>query len=260
MISIASLRKTTSKGRLNLLSRSWIRNRIGLRRSARDHASCRACWVEAVQNDLLSAQTRTFSDTFSPIRLIQPDPTSSFLVDSALTIRLLAKHGHLWAGCHAGGRGVRVPSSACCSGQTTLQIDVFLRSGWRQRASFSRIFSRGAHRLNLLLASRSERFATTRREGEPRAVAPVGSASETSRHLSPRISPRRRPAETTVRNTMRACSRQARSSPSATSTSSAPTGRASRASSRVPRRSTGWLVGCYRLLRRRRRERHERVT
>jgi hypothetical protein len=45
MISTPSLLKTSSKARLNLLSRSWIRNRIGLGRCGSDQASCRACWV-----------------------------------------------------------------------------------------------------------------------------------------------------------------------------------------------------------------------
>ncbi len=45
MISMPSLWKTSSKARLNLLSRSRIRNRIGCRRSGSDQASCRACWV-----------------------------------------------------------------------------------------------------------------------------------------------------------------------------------------------------------------------
>jgi hypothetical protein len=38
-----SLLNTSSKARLNLLSRSWIRNRIGVGRSASDQASLRAC-------------------------------------------------------------------------------------------------------------------------------------------------------------------------------------------------------------------------
>src|SRR5713226_9015784 len=45
MISTPSLRKTSSKARLNLLSRSWIRNRADVARSESDQASCRACWV-----------------------------------------------------------------------------------------------------------------------------------------------------------------------------------------------------------------------
>src|SRR5438874_13570015 len=43
MISTPSLRKTSSKARQNLLSRSWIRKRVA--RSESDQASCRACWV-----------------------------------------------------------------------------------------------------------------------------------------------------------------------------------------------------------------------
>jgi hypothetical protein len=49
---------------------------------------------------------------------------------------------------------------------------------------------------------------------------PPGSARSTSRQRSPRISPRRSPAPTTVRKIVRACSRQRRSSPSASSISS----------------------------------------
>jgi hypothetical protein len=45
MISTPSLRKTSSKARLNLLSRSWIRNRAGVARSESDQANWRACWV-----------------------------------------------------------------------------------------------------------------------------------------------------------------------------------------------------------------------
>jgi hypothetical protein len=45
MISMRSLLNTSSKVRLNLLSRSWIRNRIGVGRSGSDQASWRACWV-----------------------------------------------------------------------------------------------------------------------------------------------------------------------------------------------------------------------
>ncbi len=45
MISTPSLLKTSSKARLNLLSWSWIRNRIGVGRSVSDQASWRACWV-----------------------------------------------------------------------------------------------------------------------------------------------------------------------------------------------------------------------
>src|SRR5215210_8074127 len=44
MISMRSLLKSSSKARLNLLSRSWIRNRIGVWRSGSDQASWRACW------------------------------------------------------------------------------------------------------------------------------------------------------------------------------------------------------------------------
>jgi hypothetical protein len=44
-ISTLSLRKTLSKARPNLLSRSWMRNRTGVARSESDHASWRACWV-----------------------------------------------------------------------------------------------------------------------------------------------------------------------------------------------------------------------
>jgi hypothetical protein len=45
MISTPALRNTSSKTRLNLLSRSWIKKRIGLRRSGSDQASWRACCV-----------------------------------------------------------------------------------------------------------------------------------------------------------------------------------------------------------------------
>ena len=45
MISTPSLRKTSSKTLLNLLSRSWIRKRIGVSRSESDRASWRACWA-----------------------------------------------------------------------------------------------------------------------------------------------------------------------------------------------------------------------
>src|SRR6266545_8122805 len=45
MISTLSLRKTSSKPRMNLLSRSWIRKRAGVARLESDQASCRACWV-----------------------------------------------------------------------------------------------------------------------------------------------------------------------------------------------------------------------
>jgi len=44
MISTPSLRKASSKTLLNLLSRSWIRKRIGVSRSESDQASWRACW------------------------------------------------------------------------------------------------------------------------------------------------------------------------------------------------------------------------
>jgi len=43
--SIPSLRNTSSKRSVNLLSRSRIRNRIGSERSAKVHDSCRACWM-----------------------------------------------------------------------------------------------------------------------------------------------------------------------------------------------------------------------
>src|SRR5437762_3423858 len=43
MISTPSPLKTVSKARLNLLSRSWIRNRAGIGRSQSDQANCRAC-------------------------------------------------------------------------------------------------------------------------------------------------------------------------------------------------------------------------
>ncbi len=43
MISTPSLSKTSSKARLNLVSRSWIRKRIGLGRSESDQANWRAC-------------------------------------------------------------------------------------------------------------------------------------------------------------------------------------------------------------------------
>ena len=63
--------------------------------------------------------------------------------------------------------------------------------------------------------------------GRPRTIvsrtrrsAPPGSARSTSRQRSPRISPRRRRAPTTMRKMIRACSRQRRSSPSASSISS----------------------------------------
>jgi hypothetical protein len=45
MISRLSLRKTASKLRLNLLSRSWMTKRSGFGRSDNDQASWRACWV-----------------------------------------------------------------------------------------------------------------------------------------------------------------------------------------------------------------------
>jgi hypothetical protein len=45
MISTPSLRKTVSKSWVNLLSRSRIRNRIGVARSGKAQASWRACWV-----------------------------------------------------------------------------------------------------------------------------------------------------------------------------------------------------------------------
>ena len=45
MISIPSLRKTVSKSRVNLLSRSRSRKRAGVDRSASVQASWRACWV-----------------------------------------------------------------------------------------------------------------------------------------------------------------------------------------------------------------------
>ena len=45
MIRIASERKTSSKAAVNLLSRSWIRNRIGSDRSMNVSMMLRACWV-----------------------------------------------------------------------------------------------------------------------------------------------------------------------------------------------------------------------
>jgi hypothetical protein len=44
-ISRLSLRKTASKLRLNLLSRSWMRKRSDVGRSDSDQGSWRACWV-----------------------------------------------------------------------------------------------------------------------------------------------------------------------------------------------------------------------
>src|SRR5436305_3360394 len=45
MISTPSVRNTSSKALLNLLSRSWTKKRIGLARSGSDQASWRACCV-----------------------------------------------------------------------------------------------------------------------------------------------------------------------------------------------------------------------
>ena len=45
MISMRSLAKIASKSRLNLLSRSRIRKRSGVERSAIVHANWRACWA-----------------------------------------------------------------------------------------------------------------------------------------------------------------------------------------------------------------------
>jgi hypothetical protein len=45
MIRIASERNTSSKGTLHLLSRSWIRNRIGSDRLVNASMMLRACWV-----------------------------------------------------------------------------------------------------------------------------------------------------------------------------------------------------------------------
>ena len=45
MISMPSLRKTVSKSRVNLLSRSRIRKRTGVARSGKVQTSWRACWL-----------------------------------------------------------------------------------------------------------------------------------------------------------------------------------------------------------------------
>jgi hypothetical protein len=45
MIRIDSERNISSKAAVNLLSRSWIRNRIGFERSMNVSMMLRACWV-----------------------------------------------------------------------------------------------------------------------------------------------------------------------------------------------------------------------
>src|ERR687887_377210 len=58
--TVSSLRKTSSKGRLNLLSRSWIRNRgCSSPRSATALVRLRACWVTQAPLGLLVTATRS---------------------------------------------------------------------------------------------------------------------------------------------------------------------------------------------------------
>jgi hypothetical protein len=58
MIAAPSLRKTSSKARLNLLSRSWIRNCGSLvRRPPRSQMRLRACWAAQVPLGLLVTAT-----------------------------------------------------------------------------------------------------------------------------------------------------------------------------------------------------------
>ena len=54
-ISRLSLRKTASKLRLNLLSRSWMRKRGGVGRWDSDQASWRACWVTQAPSGVRAA-------------------------------------------------------------------------------------------------------------------------------------------------------------------------------------------------------------